>query len=164
MRTPRKPQPSSAHTNARVKIISGGQTGADRAALDWALRRCVACGGWCPRDRRAEDGPIDVRYPLMETPSEDYGQRTEWNVRDSDATLILSLRPRLAGGSLLAREAARKWSKPCLHVYPRLDSGRRVKAFLERYQPQVLNIAGPRASLEPGVGEFVTRVLEEALG
>ena len=73
-----------------TKIISGGQTGVDRAALDVALELGLPCGGWCPRGRRAEDGPIDPRYPLTETPWDGYPQRTEWNVRDADGTLILT--------------------------------------------------------------------------
>ena len=70
-----------------ITIVSGGQTGADRAALDWALAHGVECGGWCPKGRKAEDGPIDAKYPLKETSSSSYLQRTEWNVRDSDATV-----------------------------------------------------------------------------
>jgi putative molybdenum carrier protein len=80
-----------------IKIVSGGQTGADRAALDWALARGVPCGGWCPKGRKAEDGPIDLKYPLKETPSSSYLQRTEWNVRDSDATVVFSIEPTLTG-------------------------------------------------------------------
>ena len=72
------------------KIVSGGQTGVDRAALDVARELSLACGGWCPRGRRAEDGAIPARYPLVETPRAAYPQRTEWNVRDSDATLVLA--------------------------------------------------------------------------
>jgi hypothetical protein len=72
-----------------VRVVSGGQTGVDRAALDAALACGLPCGGWCPRGRRAEDGPIDPGYPLRETPGDDYAERTEWNVRDSDATLVL---------------------------------------------------------------------------
>jgi hypothetical protein len=79
--------------NSIPKIVSGGQTGADRAALDWALAHGVPCGGWCPKGRKAEDGPIDLKYSLKETPSESYIQRTEWNVRDSDATILFSIEP-----------------------------------------------------------------------
>jgi Circularly permutated YpsA SLOG family len=78
------------------KIISGGQTGADRSTLDWALSHKLPCGGWCPKGRKAEDGPIDSKYPLRESPSASYLQRTEWNVRDSDAS---SLASELTGGS-----------------------------------------------------------------
>ena len=74
-----------------ITILSGGQTGADRAALDFAIEYGLPHGGWCPRGRLAEDGPIDERYELTETPSHRYAQRTEWNVRDSDATVVFSI-------------------------------------------------------------------------
>ncbi len=64
-----------------LKIVSGGQTGADRAALDFAIAHGIPQGGWCPKGRKAEDGPIPDRYQLKETPSDNYAQRTEWNVR-----------------------------------------------------------------------------------
>src|SRR5690606_18077806 len=86
-------------------VLSGGQTGVDRAALDAAFALGLPEDGWCPAGRGAEDGAIPTRYPLRETPSPDPAQRTLWNVRDSDATLVLSPRP-LAGGTLLARECA----------------------------------------------------------
>ena len=89
-----------------IKIVSGGQTGADRAGLDWALAHNVECGGWCPKGRKAEDGPINPEYPLKETPSDSYIQRTEWNVRDSDATILFSIEPTLTGGSLRTMEFA----------------------------------------------------------
>ena len=73
-----------------AKIVSGGQTGVDRAALDVALDLSLPCGGWCPKGRKAEDGPIAAHYPLTETPLDSYPQRTEWNVRDSDGTLVLT--------------------------------------------------------------------------
>ncbi|SVA67282.1 uncharacterized protein METZ01_LOCUS120136, partial [marine metagenome] len=98
------------------KIVSGGQTGADRAALDWAIANCIPHGGWCPVGRLAEDGPIDTLYNLQETPKADYLQRTEWNVRDSDATVIFSLKPNLTGGSLATMKLAAEHVKPCLHI------------------------------------------------
>lgn len=98
-----------------LRIVSGGQTGVDRAALDVALELSLECGGWCPRGRRAEDGVIAAKYPLRETPMEDYRQRTEWNVRDSDATLILK-RGELKGGTLLTAELARRYGRPLLVV------------------------------------------------
>jgi len=76
-----------------AKIISGGQTGADRAALDFAIERGMPLGGWCPAGLKSEDGPIDRRYQLKETPSIGYVQRTEWNVRDSDGTVVFSISP-----------------------------------------------------------------------
>lgn len=81
------------------KLVSGGQTGADRAALDWALSHKLPCGGWCPKGRKAEDGAIEAKYPLKESPSASYLQRTEWNVRDSDGTVLFSLASELTGGS-----------------------------------------------------------------
>ena len=97
-----------------LKIISGGQTGADRAALDFAIKHRVPHGGWCPAGRLAEDGPIASRYQLNETPSLDPAQRTEWNVRDSDATVIFSLTPILHGGTKLTEEFAHVYGKPVL--------------------------------------------------
>ena len=90
------------------KIVSGGQTGADRAALDWALSRGIECGGWCPKGRKAEEGPIPSKYPLVETPSSNYVQRTEWNVRDTDGTVIISIAEILSGGSKKTLEFAQK--------------------------------------------------------
>jgi len=96
-----------------LSIVSGGQTGVDRAALDAALALGLALGGWCPLGRRAEDGPIPRAYLLQETPTQDYAQRTEWNVRDSDATLIL-FRGRLTGGSARTAEHAARFERPLL--------------------------------------------------
>lgn len=92
------------------RIISGGQTGADRAALDAALACGLPIGGWCPRGRRAEDGQIPARYPLVETPSRDYRQRTRWNVRDSDFTLVFVIGS-LGGGSKFTTEVAERMGK-----------------------------------------------------
>ena len=142
------------------RILSGGQTGADRAALDWAIAHGVPHGGWCPRGRRAEDGPIAALYALLETPSRDYEQRTRWNVRDSDATLIVSLSPTLSGGSAYTQRCAEQLNQPCLHVHPGNDDPQTIKAFLERHRVKTLNVAGPRASSEPGITEYVSRVLE----
>src|ERR1039457_5001154 len=89
-------------------IRSGGQTGADRAALDWAMKNGVPYVGWCPKGRKAEDGPLDERYQLTETPSSEYVQRTEWNVRDADGTVIFSIAKTLTGGSRLTADYAKK--------------------------------------------------------
>jgi Circularly permutated YpsA SLOG family len=141
------------------KILSGGQTGADRGALDWALAHHVSCGGWCPKGRKAEDGPIDAKYPLKETPSTSYLQRTEWNVRDSDATVLFSIGPTLSGGSKRTIEFARKHKKPNIRLCVRdKAAAAKLKAFTEEHR------SGPRASNEPGVGEFVMRTLGEAFG
>ena len=95
------------------RILSGGQTGVDRAALDFAIARQIPHGGWCPAGRRAADGVLDARYQLLETESIGYRQRTKHNVRDADATLII-YRGRLEGGSLLTRDLATGHGKPLL--------------------------------------------------
>ncbi|MCX7173435.1 MAG: putative molybdenum carrier protein [Proteobacteria bacterium] len=89
-----------------TKIVSGGQTGVDRAALDWAVQQGIPHGGWCPKGRIAEDGAIDSRYELQETNSAKYPQRTKQNIIDSDGTLILNS-GELDGGSLETRESKR---------------------------------------------------------
>jgi len=142
-------------------IVSGGQTGADRAALDWALRHGIRCGGWCPHGRRAEDGVIASRYPLTETPSRDYRQRTRWNVRDTDPTVIFSIDAGLEGGSLLTRELATQRAKPWLHLHPGVDAVALLRRFLTVHRPRVLNVAGPRAAKAPGIAAFVCRVLDD---
>jgi putative molybdenum carrier protein len=148
-----------------VRIVSGGQTGADRAALDWAIAHGVPHGGWCPRGRKAEDGMIAREYQLMETPSDDYVQRTEWNVRDSDGTVILSLSETLTGGSRKTAEIARQYGRPWLHLSrgaSGADAGERLRRFVEEHRIRVLNVAGPRASTEPAVRGFVSETLEQA--
>ena len=141
------------------RIVSGGQTGADRAALDWAIERGIAHGGWCPRGRRAEDGRIAPHYALRETPSRDYLQRTRWNVRDSDGTLIVSRAPQLSGGSAYTARCAERLGRPWLHAYPGADSVPILTTFLEQHRIRTLNVAGPRVSTDPGIYEHVLGVL-----
>jgi hypothetical protein len=143
------------------KIISGGQTGVDRAALDWAMKYGIQHGGWCPAGRRAEDGAIPERYSLQETPARQYQQRTRWNVRDSDATLIISLSTKLTGGSLATEEWANKMNRPCLHVYPRSEWRSWLRTFIETHPIRVLNVAGPRLSGAANIEQFVGEVLDE---
>lgn len=135
-------------------IISGGQTGVDRAALDFAIAHGIPHGGWCPLGRRAEDGVLDPRYRLRETESKNYRQRTRRNVADSDATLILNL-GELADGSLATRQLAEHAGKP---VYvAALDADdlaaevTRVSEWLTAHPVAVLNVAGPRESKRPGI-------------
>lgn len=147
------------------RIVSGGQTGVDRAALDVALELALDCGGWCPRGRRAEDGPLDNRYPLRETTLRRYGQRTDWNVRDSNGTLIL-FRTGMDGGTRLTRERARSRGRPCKTVdLDRHPGTEPVRRWIRRHRIQVLNVAGPRESSSPGVygraKAFLVRLLEE---
>jgi hypothetical protein len=135
------------------KLVSGGQTGVDRAALDVALDVSIPCGGWCPRGRNAEDGVLDAIYPLIETPTRAYAQRTEWNVRDSDGTLILA-RGRLSGGTALTCAIARRLGKPC-HIVDlsNSDDPSSTIEWLEAGRINVLNVAGPRESQNPGIYE-----------
>jgi hypothetical protein len=145
------------------KIVSGGQTGADRAALDFALARGIPHGGWCPHRRLAEDGTIPACYHLTETPSPDHAQRTEWNVRDSDGTLIFSIGPTLVGGSKQTAEFARQHRKPCLHLSRERDgeaAAAKLRDFLVEYEIGILNVAGPRHSQEPEVAGFTRDTLE----
>ena len=146
-----------------TKIVSGGQTGVDRAALDVALELGVPCGGWCPRGRRAEDGPIDRRYPLTETPWDGYPQRTEWNVRDSDGTLILT-RGTPDRGTALTVELARHYGRPHLVIDLAEPLGaERVRAWAGEHRVRILNVAGPRESSCAGIHDeaaaFLRRVL-----
>lgn len=147
-------------------IVSGAQTGADRAGLDWALFHDLPCGGWCPRGRKAEDGAIAAHYPVEETPSASYLQRTEWNVRDSDGTVIFTLAAALSGGSRRTAQFADKHGKPWIHLAAAGGSyeppGRRLAAFVREHGIERLNVAGSRGSKEPEVAAFVKRTLEEA--
>lgn len=152
---------------APLKIVSGGQTGADRAALDWAIGRGLEHGGWCPLGRKAEDGAIPPRYQLTETPTDRWEQRTEWNVRDSDGTVIFTVSETLTGGSLTTVEFARVFGRPCLHLSRLVDgelASVKLRRFVSEHRIRVLNVAGPRASGEPGVGQFVTASLDTAFG
>jgi hypothetical protein len=147
------------------RIVSGGQTGVDRAALDVALELGVPCGGWCPRGRRAEDGPIPDRYPLRETSTREYPQRTEANVADSDGTLILK-HGKMDRGTALTLELAERHGKPCLvlDLEERPDPARGV-AWAAANHVKTLNVAGPRESSRPGIqaeaADFLRRVLRQ---
>ena len=149
-----------------ARIVSGGQTGVDLAALDAALTAGFPCGGWVPRGRFNEDGPIDPCYPVQETDRRKLAQRTEWNVRDSDATLILS-RGALTGGSALTEKLAQRYAKPCLHVDLAALSPEqvidRITRWLDAIDGAVLNIAGPRRSNDPGIYALAYRVTEALL-
>lgn len=145
------------------KIISGGQTGVDRAALDVAADLGLETGGWCPKGRRAEDGIIPDHYALKETPSRDYEQRTEWNVRDSDATLILTT-GKPEGGTGLAIETAQRLEKP-FYVVDLLTSRNlpSLQYWVEYEKIKVLNVAGPRESRVPGVKAMAMEFLKDLI-
>jgi hypothetical protein len=146
-----------------IRIVSGGQTGVDRAALDVASEVGMGRGGWCPRGRRAEDGAIPVAYPLRETPSAAYPERTAWNVRDSDGTLVIT-RGRPRGGTALTVSLARRAGKPALVVD--LEGGTAVAEagqWLSENRIGVLNVAGPRESEAPGIHDQAAGFLRELL-
>jgi hypothetical protein len=144
------------------RIISGGQTGADRAALDVAIALGIEQSGWVPRGRWAEDGPLAPRYQVREASSSHLADRTELNVRDSDATLILSHGP-LTGGSALTLFLAQERGKPVLHVdlvkHDEASATRLATVWIAEVRPAVLNVAGPRASIDPLIYDAVSRVL-----
>lgn len=140
------------------QIVSGGQTGVDRAALDVALELGIACGGWCPKGRLAEDGPIPERYPLRETRSARYARRTAWNVRDSDATLIVARRP-LSGGTAYTEQVAVEQERPYLVAAPDVAEVPRIRAWLDANEVAVLNVAGPRESGAPGIHAAASALL-----
>lgn len=150
---------------SKFKIVSGGQTGADRAALDWAIKNGIAHGGWCPKGRLAEDGKIPAIYKLKETDSDEYNVRTIRNVVDSDATVIFTIKDRLGGGTRLTAAIAKQKNKPLL-ILRRSDgikvAVRKLDEFLAKYNPAVLNIAGPRKSRQPEVEEFTKSVLDKS--
>jgi hypothetical protein len=150
-----------------AKIVSGGQTGADRAALDVARAWRIATGGWVPAGRLAEDGRIaDVYEGLAETADVEPSERTRFNVRDSDGTLILS-HGALVGGSALTRDVAGEIKRPCLHVdLSQSDAAASVSAvhrWIEENKIRVLNVAGPRASEDPQIHFGTTAVLSGLL-
>ncbi len=135
------------------RIVSGGQTGADRAGLAAAIYAQVPHGGWCPKGRRAEDGRIPDEFELRETTSADYLVRTEANVVDSDATVVFTFGT-LAGGSLRTAEFARKHGRPCLHVDLKATGRMKAADSIEGWlrgcpNPCVLNVAGSRGSKLP---------------
>ena len=134
-----------------LRRARGGQTGADRTALDWAIWHDIPHEGWCPKGRKAEDGSIGSKYLLKETPTSTFPQRTEWNVRDSDGTVIFSLAPALTGGSKKTAAFAIKLKKPWLHIYRdgQYDAAEVLLRFISDHRIKILNIAGPRASKEP---------------
>ncbi len=145
------------------KLISGGQTGVDRAALDVAVKLHIPCGGWCPRGRWAEDGPISSLYPLQETPSEEPAQRTEWNIRDSQGTLILHA-GEVTGGTHLTLELVRQYREPVLVLdLTRGPAPGQVRLWVANQEIHILNIAGPRESESPGIYASALAFLTDAL-
>lgn len=146
------------------KVVSGGQTGVDRAALDAAIQLAIPHGGWCPKGRLAEDGPIDDKYQLTEHASSEYTDRTRQNVIDSDGTLIL-YRQRMTGGTSLTNRIARELGRPLLRV--RLDIAvdyGKIANWIAENSIAVLNIAGPRGSSHPELYDEAYDVLYKLFG
>ncbi|MFO8111981.1 MAG: putative molybdenum carrier protein [Desulfosalsimonadaceae bacterium] len=145
------------------KIVSGGQTGADRAALDFAIEYGIEHGGWVPEGRRAEDGILPMQYNVVELPGGDYPDRTARNVMDADGTLIIS-HGELTGGSLLTRALAEKQGKPVFHVdMGRLiafDAAIDIHEWMAANDIEVLNVAGPRESKDPAIYKTTRNLLE----
>lgn len=149
----------------RIKIISGGQSGVDRAALDFAMKFDIECGGWCPKGRKAEDGTFDEKYPLNETPDSSYETRTKLNVRDSDGTLIL-YDGKLDDGTLLTAELAEKSEKPLLKIDltgEKDNNLQKISNWINFNYLEIINIAGPRESNSPGIYMKTLHFLEEIL-
>jgi hypothetical protein len=137
------------------KIVSGGQTGVDRAALDAAIRMGIPHGGWIPKGRLTEEGPLPERYKLDELLTDSYPERTEKNVVDSDGTLIIS-NGVPQGGTDYTRKMALRHCKQMLHIdlslHPNsLDAASLVSSWLQMNKIETLNVAGPRASKDPEI-------------
>jgi len=148
------------------KIISGGQTGADQAALDVAIKLGIPHGGWIPRGRKTETGVLDHKYNLKEMETFDYNKRTEQNVIDSDGTLIIS-HGRLSGGSDYTREMTLLHHRPWLHIdlnkRSAFQSAEKIKSWLTENEIEVLNVAGPRASKDPAIYQATVDIIETVL-
>ncbi|GAB6267685.1 MAG: putative molybdenum carrier protein [Smithella sp.] len=148
------------------KIISGGQTGADRAALDFAIDHDMPYGGSVPKGRRTEDGRLPVKYHLQEMPTGDYSQRTLQNVLDADGTVIVS-HGFLTGGSALTREFAIQHKKHWIHIdlkeLPLQEAAESLSSWLKENEIKVLNVAGPKAGKDPKIYEATLRLLEKTL-
>lgn len=147
-------------------IISGGQTGVDRGALDAALAAGFPCAGWCPRGRTAEDGKIPTHYPLIELESRSYPARTEKNVVDSDDTVIIHF-GELEGGTQLTVEYCRQHRKPTLVIdgskRPVPNAAQQMCDFVNLHGIECMNVAGPRASKEPNAHAYTQQTIERLL-
>jgi predicted Rossmann-fold nucleotide-binding protein len=148
-----------------ARIISGGQTGADRGGLDAAIELGIPHGGWCPKGRRAEDGPIPPRYKLRETPTPNYPERTERNVLAADGTVVFTHGPPERGSALTLALTA-KHRKPALHVdldaLSEAEAVDRLRAWLAETGAAILNVAGSREGRSPGLRDRVWRIVKAA--
>ncbi len=157
-----------------TRVISGGQTGVDQAALRVAAALGIAIGGWCPPGRVSGDGPIPDNFPLIETPEErsadapdiPRSQRTEWNLRDSDGTLLLCL------GPLEDADAGTRWTAACAGRYGKplfvadpadLFDARRVREWIGAHGIEILNVAGPSEQTCSGIGHLAQTFMRDVL-
>jgi len=148
-----------------IKIISGGQSGVDRAALDFAIKYKLDCGGFCPKGRLAEDGIISGIYPLIETNSSLYKERTRLNVEISDALLII-YENNIGSGTQLAIEVAKTLNKDYHVIQVPSDEIHidRILKWLLFLKPANINIAGPRESNDKGIYLHTIEFLEQLYG
>lgn len=170
------------------KIISGGQTGVDQGALDFALEHGMECGGWCPPGRACETGRIPDRYPLVEVEMPDYHERTRRNILDADATLVITAGGRMEPGTVLTLRWAEAYGKPCFHMdlkysgeteepgesgenrepeeprEPGKDLLEAVRFWMEDTGARVINVAGNREGTAPGIQKLTRRILEGIFG
>jgi predicted Rossmann-fold nucleotide-binding protein len=143
------------------KLISGGQTGVDRAALDFAIAHQIECGGWCPKGRIAEHGIIPIKYPLTETSGSDYRERTKLNVNDSNGTLIF-INGYIDKGTKLTMDTAADLKKPCfIFDFSKTTEKEKLLNWLSENKIKTLNIAGPRESNSAGIYGLVYDVLKK---
>ena len=149
------------------KIISGGQTGADQAGLDAAIELGIAHGGWIPKGRKTEEGPLPAKYKLKEMGTTSYPKRTEQNILDSDGTVIFTF-GKLTGGSALTRKLSKAHGFPCLHVDLNKvtvgEGAELVRPWIEKHKIKVLNVAGSRASKAPTIYDLTKQILKAAIG
>jgi hypothetical protein len=150
-----------------MKIISGGQTGADQGALDFAMKHGWPCGGWCPPGRRCESGRIPDRYPVREVEAGDYNERTRRNVKDADATLVITLRGFMEEGTALTLSWCDDYGRPAFHfdISPpgliREEGLDDLRNWLDKYKIDTLNVAGNRESNSPGIQSQTLTLLEQ---
>ena len=145
-----------------IVIISGGQTGAGRAALDFAIQNSIPHGGWVPKGRVALDGPLEAKYLLKETPSAEYAERAMWNLRDADGAVVFTLGEKATETTRQTLAIAKKLKKPCIHFHQGiLAVAEKLVQFVAKHDVRRLAVVGSSESGEPGIYAWVSKVLEK---